>query len=91
MSQKKDISDFSIDELKRLATEAGLEARDESLKAGIEIMSEDEDGHLVYEKLDENGKVVTRPAPKKDRDNERQAFKMIVVAGPNGSGKRTLT
>ncbi len=66
MSEKKEITDFSIEELKVLAQEAGLEAREESLNAGIEIMSENDDGTLTYEKKDDNGSIVSRKVPNED-------------------------
>lgn len=71
MNDKKDISEFSIDHLKNLAQEAGLEAREESLNAGLEIMSQDEKGNLIYEKLNDKGEIVTRPVPEEDLINDK--------------------
>ena len=69
MKEKKDISDFSIDELQRIAKEAGLEAREESFDAGLEIMSQDERGNLIYEKKNKRGEIVTRSVLKEDLEN----------------------
>lgn len=71
MTEKKDISDYSIEKIKELASKAGLEARQKSLESGIEIMSQDEEGNLVYEKMDAGGRIVTRPVPKEDIKYEK--------------------
>lgn len=60
MTKKRDYSEFSLDEIEELARKSGLEARQESLDAGIEVMSQDEEGNLILEKKSEDGSIVVR-------------------------------
>lgn len=68
MTKKRDYSEFSLDEIEELARKSGLEARQESLDAGIEVMSQDEEGNLILEKKSEDGSIVVRRLDKQSKD-----------------------
>lgn len=57
MIKLRDPSDFSIDEIADIALEAGLEARQQSLDAGCEVVSEDSQGRTVIDKKLSNGTI----------------------------------
>ncbi|WP_086933352.1 hypothetical protein [Agarilytica rhodophyticola] len=60
----KDFDEFSTSDIEEMAQKASKEARNNALKAGNEIASQDlETGEHYLEKLDENGNIVRRPMP----------------------------
>ena len=61
MSDKfKSFSDIPSEELAEIAKDATLAARQESLDAGLEVTSIDEEGNIVVDKKDESGNVVRK-------------------------------
>lgn len=65
MTKKRDYSEFSVEEIEELAKKSGLDARQESLDAGIEVMSQDEEGNLILEKKSKDGRIVERRLDKR--------------------------
>ena len=58
MTDKKEFTDFSFDEIKDVAKKAGQQASRESLVAGLEVLSKNlKTGKYYVKKLDCNGEV----------------------------------
>ena len=57
----RDFTDFSMDEIEKIANEAGKKAEQESLDAGLEVISKDlNTGKFLGTKKNESGEIITR-------------------------------
>lgn len=57
--KKRDITEVSLEEICELAAQAGQEAGIESLKAGLEVVSQELETGLFYvEKMDQSGQII---------------------------------
>ena len=72
----RDFTDFSTDEIADIAKKAGEKARQESLDAGLEVISQDmSTGKFYASEKNESGEIVKReltPEEVKDLPNGRQ-------------------
>ena len=58
MANKRDFTDFSLDEIKTIAEEAGKQASKESIDAGLDVLSKDlETGEFYIKRLNSKGEV----------------------------------
>ena len=58
MTEKRDYTDFSLDEIKDAAKEAGKQAANESIEVGLEVLSKDlQTGEYYIKKIDDKGEV----------------------------------
>lgn len=61
---KKHISEISIGDMTRIASEAGKEARQKALDEGLEVASGDYKGNIIIDNKDENGEINIQVKPK---------------------------
>lgn len=67
--KKRDITDLSLDEICDIAAQAGQEAGMKSLKAGLEVVSQElETGRFYVEKRDNNGQITKNYITKEELD-----------------------
>lgn len=63
----KHISEISVEEITNIGREATLEARQKALESGKEVISKDEHGKLVSEKMNPDG-TITRTVVEESED-----------------------
>lgn len=63
----KHISEISVEEITKIGQEATLEARKKALESGQEVISKDESGQLVSEKMNPDG-TITRTLVEESED-----------------------
>ncbi len=69
--KKRDITEVSLEEICELAVQAGQEAGTESLKAGLEVVSQElETGRFYVEKMDKSGQIIKRYVTEEELDKE---------------------